>query len=119
MKVKRFHVAAVALGMATVCIGAFKAYDANRLTTKGTSVLLSENSIALSQDEYFPDCIRETNTCSINVGVRGSIKLLGGTIIKAGADGIVRLDGQVTCSSGGKTYCKPVECSDLYSSILN
>ena len=49
------------------------------------------------------------------VGAKGEIKLFGGSVIKAGADGYVKFDGEVTCSGGGSTCCTMVECIDLYS----
>lgn len=114
MKEKRFNVTIATICMAAVCIGTYKTYHAYHKTTN-LNALLSENSIALSQNEYFPDCVRETNKCTIEVGAKGSVQLLGGTILKAGADGKVSFDGEVICSSGGKTYCKPIECTELYS----
>ena len=50
-------------------------------------------------------------------GANGKLTLLGGTILKAGADGIIKLDGKVVCGGGGNKTCKPVECVDLYKAI--
>ena len=117
MKTKRNQVAIALVCVATVCVGASKAYNAYRMT-KNVDALLLENAIALSQREYIENCVRKEGECTVDVGVKGSIKLLGGTILKAGADGTVSFDGQVTCSSGGDTYCAPVECVDLYTAIF-
>ena len=55
--------------------------------------------------------------CRIYVGVRGRIKLLGGTIIKADGEGYVAFDGHVICGGGGNFACTPVECKELYEVI--
>lgn len=55
--------------------------------------------------------------CRIYVGVRGRIKLLGGTIIKADGEGYVAFDGHVICGGGGNFACAPVECKELYEVI--
>ena len=83
--------------------------------------LIMDNVEALAQGEGGLDCRynRHPSTCSIYVGVNGRIKLLGGVIIKAGADGYARFDGQVSCSSGGTFACTPVECRELYETILH
>ncbi len=74
----------------------------------------------MSKDgDYIADCVKEEKQCTIKVGAKGSIKLLGGTVLTAGDDGSITFDGQVNCSSGGKTYCRPVECIDLYEEVLN
>ena len=57
---------------------------------------------------------REEGRCAVYVGVKGELRLLGGAILKAGADGYVRFDGKVVCVRGGNKTCKPVECVDLY-----
>lgn len=81
--------------------------------------LTMENVEALTQGDVGLDCryVRKTDKCTINVGVKGQVKLLGGTILKANADGIISIDGVVTCSSGGNTACKTVECIDLYTKM--
>lgn len=57
--------------------------------------------------------------CRIYVGLKGSVKLFGGTIVKADADGYAKFDGQLTCGGGGNLTCTPIECRELYESILN
>lgn len=76
------------------------------------------NVEALARREAL-DCsyVREDNKCTIEVGAKGEIRLLGGSILKAGADGNITFDGQVVCSSGGNKTCKPVECVELYTVI--
>ena len=67
------------------------------------------------------DCSYKRNDgkCSIYVGAKGSIKLLGGTIIKANGDGYVILDGKLSCSPGGTETCREIECIDLYTAIFS
>lgn len=82
---------------------------------------ISQSNIeALTQSEgqYFKVEKREDKRCSINVGAKGQIRLLGGTILTAGAEGVVSFDGQVVCIGSGDVYCKPVECVDLYRVVL-
>lgn len=117
MKKRRIYAAIATFCLAATCISTYKAYKAYH-TDSNADLLLSENSIALSQGEYISDCVREESSCTIHVGAKGSVKLLGGEILTAGADGNIIIEGQVECSSGGKTYCQPIECKDLYSSVL-
>lgn len=117
MKIRRIYAAITTVCLAATCISTYKAYEAYQ-TDSNADLLLSENSIALSQGEYISDCVRKESSCTIYVGAKGSIKLLGGDIITAGADGNIKIDGQVECSSGGKTYCLPIECKELYSSVI-
>lgn len=78
--------------------------------------LLLENAEALAIQEFMGcDCVRETSKCSVYVGAKGEVKLLGGTILKAGADGYVTFDGAVSCTKGGSTCCTMIECIDIYS----
>lgn len=79
-----------------------------------------ENLEALASDEPGLDCsyTRTTETCTLNVGAKGQVKLFGGTIITAGADGFIELSGVVVCSSGENTACTLIECKDLYETIL-
>lgn len=67
------------------------------------------------------DCsyIRNDGKCSIYVGAKGSIKLLGGTIIKANGEGYVIFDGKLSCSPGGTETCRSIECIDLYTAIFS
>lgn len=66
------------------------------------------------------DCeyVNEMSECRIYVGAKGKIKLLGGSIIEAGADGYVCIDGRVVCRANGDATCSPVECNELYETIL-
>ena len=80
--------------------------------------LLLANAEALAIQEFMGcDCYRSTSTCRVYVGAKGKVKLLGGTILEAGADGYVEFDGAVICSKGGKTCCTMVECIDIYELI--
>lgn len=74
MKTKRNHVAIAQVCVATVCVGASKAYNAYRMT-KNVDALLLENAIALSQREYIENCVRKEGECTVDVGVKGSILL--------------------------------------------
>ena len=117
---KQFKVLFALLCVSVVGVGAlsYKMYEAKR-TVDDSSALLLNNAEALSNEgEYIDDCVREQRKCTITVGAKGSIKLLGGTVLTAGADGSIEFDGQVVCSSGGNTYCRPVECIDLYEEVF-
>ena len=82
------------------------------------SDLLLENAEALAIVEFMGcDCNRSPSRCRVNVGAKGKVKLLGGTILQAGADGYVEFDGEVVCSKGGNTCCTMVECIDIYEKI--
>lgn len=92
----------------------YRTYDAYAKVSE--SDLLLANAEALALQEFMGcDRVRAKNTCSVYVGAKGEIKLFGGSVIKAGADGYVKFDGEVTCSGGGSTCCTMVECIDLYS----
>ena len=79
------------------------------------SDLFLANVEALSTGEKL-DCSynREEGQCMVEVGAHGRIEFLGGTIVKAGADGVITFDGKVVCFSGGNAACRPIECEDLY-----
>ncbi len=79
--------------------------------------ILSENALALSEREYYAGYKKCTNRCTVYVGARGKVRLLGGNVIQAGADGVISIDGEVTCHSGGDALCSPIECIDLYTII--
>lgn len=97
-------------------LGLFGMQNANN----SKSDLTLENVEALSQGDAGLDCryVRKTESCTIYVGAHGKVKLLGGKIIVAGADGKIRIDGVVVCSAGGNTACSPIECSNLYSTLF-
>ena len=64
--------------------------------------LLLANAEALTIQEFMGcDCNRSTRTGRVYVGAKGKVKLLGGTILEAGANGYVEFDGEVICSKGG------------------
>lgn len=76
-----------------------------------------ENVEALAEDEGGGlDCnyLREEGTCTIHVGVGGSVRLFTMEIIHADSQGNITFDGKVVCSRGGSSTCKPIECYDLY-----
>lgn len=77
--------------------------------------VLSENALALSDREYYVGYRKCKSRCSVYVGARGKVRLFGGSVIQAGADGWISIDGEVTCQSGGDELCSPVECIDLYT----
>lgn len=82
--------------------------------------LLLANAEALTIQEFMGcDCNRSTRTGRVYVGAKGKVKLLGGTILEAGANGYVEFDGEVICSKGGggSTCCTMVECIDIYEKI--
>lgn len=81
---------------------------------------ITGNIEALAEKEGGLDCSnnRHPSKCEIYVGIKGKIKLLGSTIISTGANGYVRFDGQVACSSEGDFACTPVECKELYEAIF-
>ena len=86
------------------------------------SMSLLENIEALSDDtsdEVMQTIYhRDEEECSIYVGARGKINLLGVGIIKAGTDGYIKFDGKVVCMSGGNATCRHIECADLYEAIF-
>lgn len=105
-----------------VAVAGLSAYTAHRTYTANnrndSDDLLLANVEALFLPEFVGcDYVRTTSTCRIYIGAKEEIKLLGGSILEAGADGYVEFDGQVTCSAGGRTCCTMVECYDLYSTV--
>ena len=80
--------------------------------------LLLANAEALAIEEFMGcDCNRSTRTGRVYVGAKGKVKLLGGTILEAEANGYVEFDGEVICSKGGTMCCTMVECIDIYEKI--
>lgn len=61
---------------------------------------------------------RRTPQCEIFIGAKGSIEVAGIGVLKAGADGYIKFDGQVICSANGTESCRPVECADIYEIIF-
>lgn len=61
---------------------------------------------------------RRTPKCEIFIGAKGSIEIAGIGVLKAGADGYIKFDGQVICSANGTESCRPVECADIYKIIF-
>lgn len=82
--------------------------------------LMAECVEALSDspENYVKVHERQTPKCEIDVGAKGKIQLLGGTILTADASGKISFDGQVVCIGTGDTYCKPIECVDLYKTFF-
>lgn len=62
---------------------------------------------------------RRTKNCEFYVGANAKVTVLGLGVIKAGADGIISVPEQVTCIAGGNETCRPVECIDILSLIIN
>ena len=89
-------------------------------SNKKISLIAKSNVEALTvgETDYFRVNNRTQSQCSIYVGAKGKIKLLSGVIIEANASGYVNFDGQVVCSGNGDVLCKPVECIDIYETIL-
>lgn len=101
--------------IAAVAIATFVAAKSFQTNASESANLLLAYVEALSQDEtYFKVKERNSNSCTIHVGAKGKIKLLGGTILTADANGDITFDGEIVCSGMGDVYCKPVECVDLY-----
>lgn len=115
MKKKILKITLIATAIICTTIG-IKTIDKE---CKSTLNLILANTEALAAGEESLDCnySRNESQCSIYVGAKGYVKLLGGTIIKAGADGYARFDGKVVCIRGGNSTCKPVECIDLYETF--
>lgn len=105
---------AVVLGLSAYA--GYRTYDAYNGVSE--SELLLANAEALAIQEFMGcDCYNSIRTCHIYVGATGRVKLLGGTILQAGADGYVEFVGEVVCSKGGNTCCTMAECIDLYEKI--
>lgn len=85
-----------------------------------THTLSFKNVEALANSREKVDCSysRRTPQCEIFIGAKGSIKVAGVGILKAGADGYIKFDGQVICSANGTESCRPVECADIYKIIF-
>ena len=56
--------------------------------------------------------------CEFHVKANAEVTILGLGIFKADANGLVKVSGQVTCSSGGIYTCRPIECYDLYELLV-
>ena len=82
--------------------------------------IVSENVEALTsgENDYSRVANRERNQCRIYIGAKGAIKLFNGTIIRADGSGYVSFDGEVVCSGSGDIMCKPVECVELYQTVM-
>ncbi|WP_302989039.1 hypothetical protein [Paraprevotella clara] len=116
MKKKFFAplIGAVVLGLSAYA--GYRTYDAYNGVSE--SDLLLENAEALAIVEFMGcDCNRSPGRCNVYVGAKGKVKLFGGKILEAGADGYVEFDGEVVCSKGGNTCCTMVECIDIYEKI--
>ena len=111
---KTIILACAALVMSAAAVMGYKVYQSSQITD-----LMKANIEALSRGEGGLDTryTRLDQQCRIYVGVRGRIKLLGGTIIKADGEGYVAFDGHVICGGGGNFACTPVECKELYEVI--
>ena len=108
----------------TVAIAAalFAGYSAyNEQNSNELSDVALANVEALAGSNEGLDCsyTREEGKCTINVGAKGEIKLLNGSIIKAGTSGEISFDGKVVCGAGGNLTCTPVECITLYTIIID
>jgi len=64
-------------------------------------------------NEYSPAVMANVDALSTPEGEE-----LGLGIFKADANGLVKVSGQVTCSSGGIYTCRPIECYDLYELLV-
>ncbi len=91
--------------------------QSDRSKTSQLESILSENALALSEREYYAGYKKCKSKCTVYVGARGKVRLLGGNVIQAGADGVISIDGEITCCSGGDALCSPIECIDLYTVI--
>ena len=111
ISMKKNLILGIAISASVVCF-----LFAMRQAKNVKSDLITENVEALSQDDAGLDCnyVRKTASCTITVGAKGSVKLFSGSILNADADGKITIDGVVTCSRGGDSACKPVECVNLY-----
>lgn len=107
---------AVVLGLSAYA--GYRTYDAYNGVSESDLLLANAEALA-SGDEVNPAYKREEGDCVIDVGAKGKIKLLGGTILEADATGKISFTGKVVCKADGDLSCKPVECIDLYEVILN
>lgn len=107
--------------MFAVCAGTCLYYNTRHYNQEPNALvaLNAHNIEALSvgDDGYYRVAHRTPLQCTIQVGAYGKIKLFGGSILKANADGIITFDGQVVCAGNGDVLCRPVECIDLYKTI--
>ena len=57
---------------------------------------------------------RHEGFCDFYVKANATVTILGLGVFQADANGLVRVSGQLACSSGGVFTCRPIECYDIY-----
>lgn len=111
---RKITVLASVLIIATVCV--FKISNQEEIYSLSFKNI---EALARSGDDKV-DCsyTRRTPKCEVYVGVKGEIRVAGIGILKAGADGYIKFDGQVICGANGSESCRPIECADIYEIIF-
>ncbi len=114
-KVILFALVGIALSVAS-----YGVYETQSRKQTMSDILLANIEALGNDDPETMQCIylRNESKCSVYVGAKGSIKILNGTILTAGADGYIIFDGKVTCSKGGEESCRNIECIDIYERIF-
>ena len=105
--------------VAAALFAGYSAYNAQNSNELSSVALANVEALAGSNEGVDCSYTRQEGKCEITVGAKGEIKLLNGTILKAGTSGVISFDGKVVCGRDGNLSCTPVECTNLYTIILD
>lgn len=107
------------MAVATALFAGYSTYNVQQNTKLTDIAWANVEALADSNDKLDCNYTREESKCTINVGAKGKIKILNGSVLTADAQGEISFDGKVACISGGNSTCRPIECIDLYTIILD
>lgn len=81
-----------------------------------TDSLFYQNVEALADDGEYSQAnyVREEGTCVITITAQMAA-ILG---IHLDGDATFTVDGKLICHPGGESSCRPIECIDLYASVI-
>ena len=106
-------------GMFTVVLSLGVTFVSVQKTKSGVPSLLAKNIVALANPEPLDTSYKPAPyPCAIYVGINGTLKLFGGTILKANGDGNVILNGARDCLSNGNSTCAPISCVEIYKALV-
>lgn len=118
---RKFFISAVAVSLGVI---GYLCYELQAPKSEPLNPVALANIDALTEAEGEAGGLdtsynRHEGYCEFYVKANATITILGLGIFTADGNGLVKISGQLACSSGGNFTCRPIECYDIYQMIAD